>query len=95
MMKKVKRLKAASIIAFVMAIVFGISSLATFSVSAYAGQSHKEESESHPRKTYGSAFGDASNESIMNPSNRQVTTRKMKKTPTGQPMRAFLLFRQS
>ena len=43
MMKKVKRLKAASIIAFVMAIVFGISSLATFSVSAYAGQSHKEE----------------------------------------------------
>ena len=96
MMKKVKRLKAASIIAFVMAIVFGISSLATFSVSAYAGQSHKEESESHPRKTYGSAFGDASNESIMNPSEPTGYDAEDEKNPYGAANEdPFLLFRQS
>lgn len=96
MMKKVKRLKAASIIAFVMAKIFGISSLATFNVSAYAGQSHKEESESHPRKTYGSAFGDASNESIMNPSETTGYDAEDEKNPYGAANKdAFLLFKQS
>ena len=80
-----KKLRAASILSFAMAIIFGISSIFTFTVRAdedgtaqveeqaeISGENQVETQSASDgdtvRKTYGSAFGDGSNESILNPS---------------------------
>ena len=99
-MKKTKRLRAASMISFIMAVVFGISSLVTFNVRADDGTETQEigsEAESHTRITYGSAFGDASNESILEPSAPTGYDEEDESNPYGARNKedAFLLFKQS
>ena len=99
-MKKTKRLRAASMISFIMAVLFGISSLVTFNVRADDGMETQEtgsEAESHPRITYGSAFGDASNESILEPSAPTGYDEEDEANPYGARNKedAFLLFKQS
>ena len=98
-MKKVKRLRMASLAAFLMAVIFGISSFAAFYVRADDGtgtQISTDEAQEYTRRTSGSAFGGASNEEILNPGAPTGYDENDESNPYGVKKDVpFLIFKQS
>ena len=98
-MKKVKRLRFASLVAFLMAVIFGISSFAAFNVRADKStetQASSDETQEYTRRTSGSAFGEATNEEILNPLEPTGYDAEDEANPYGVKKDVpFLLFEQS
>ena len=104
-----KKLRMASILSFIMAIVFGVFSIFTFTVRADEEGTTQSEAQVEDqidtqsasngesvRRTYGSAFGDGSNESIMNPGAPTGYDEEDTSNPYGATLgEPFLIFPQS